>query len=63
MFRKKRDNKAINISTDKDDLVDVIADQNFVPVIVDQEKFIGIITRKDVIRFYYEEHKKSEEKK
>ena len=56
---KKRDNKAINISTDMDDLVDVIADQNFVPVIDDQEKFIGIITRKDVIRFYYEEHKMS----
>ena len=60
---KKRDNKAINISTDMDDLVDGIADQNFVPVIDDQEKFIGIITRKDVIRFYYEEHKKNEEKK
>ena len=60
---KKRDNKAINISTDMDDMVDVIADQNFVPVIDDQEKFIGIITRKDVIRFYYEEHKKNEEKK
>lgn len=57
---KKRDNKAINISTDMDDLVDVIADQNFVPVIDDQEKFIGIITRKDVIRFYYEEYKKNE---
>lgn len=59
---KKRDNKAINISTDMDDLVDVIADQNFVPVIDDQKKFIGIITRKDVIRFYYDEYKKNEEK-
>ena len=41
-----------------DDLVDVITDQNFVPVIDDQEKFIGIVTRKDVIRFYYDEYRK-----
>ena len=55
---RKRDHQAISINTDMDDLVDVIADQNFVPVIDDQEKFIGIITRKDVIQFYYDEHKK-----
>ena len=54
---RKRDHQAISINTDMDDLVDVIADQNFVPVIDDQEKFIGIITRKDVIQFYYDEHK------
>ena len=41
-----------------DDLVDVITDQNFVPVIDDQEKFIGIVTRKDVIRFYHDEYRK-----
>ena len=34
------------------------ADQNFVPVIDDQEKFIGIVTRKDVIRFYHDEYRK-----
>ena len=41
-----------------DVLVDVITDQNFVPVIDDQEKFIGIVTRKDVIRFYHDEYRK-----
>ena len=50
--------RAVTISTDMDDLVDVITDQNFVPVIDDQEKFIGIVTRKDVIRFYHDEYRK-----
>lgn len=45
MFRK-RDNKAINISTDMDDLVDVIADQNFVPVIDDQENSLVLLQEK-----------------
>ena len=33
-----------------DDLVDVITDQNFVPVIDDQEKFIGIVITKLFLR-------------
>ena len=56
--KRKRNIQAVTISTDMDDLVDVITDQNFVPVIDDQEKFIGIVTRKDVIRFYYDEYRK-----
>lgn len=60
---RKRDNQALTISTDMDDLVGIITDQNFVPVIDDQEKFIGIVTRKDVIRFYYDEYKKLEQSK
>ena len=60
---RKRDNQALTISTDMDDLVGIITDQNFVPVIDDQENFIGIVTRKDVIRFYYDEYKKLEQSK
>ena len=56
--KSKRNIQAVTISTDMDDLVDVITDQNFVPVIDDQEKFIGIVTRKDVIRFYHDEYRK-----
>ena len=56
--KRKRNIQAVTISTDMDDLVDVITDQNFVPVIDDQEKFIGIVTRKDVIRFYHDEYRK-----
>ena len=33
--------------------------QNFVPVVDDQNKFIGIITRKSIIEYCYEKLKKT----
>jgi predicted transcriptional regulator len=54
---RRRDNQAVSVDTDMDDLVDVIMDQNFVPVNDDQGNFIGIVTRKDVIGFYYDKYK------
>lgn len=59
---RRRDNQAVSIDTDIDDLVDVIKDQNFVPVSDDQKNFIGIITRKDVIEYYYNEYQKADQK-
>ncbi|MCH3963595.1 MAG: CBS domain-containing protein [Clostridium sp.] len=47
-------NPAVKIDATMDELLLRIMDQNFVPVIDDREKFIGIITRKDVIKYYYE---------
>ena len=35
--------------------------QNFVPVVDDQNKFIGIITRRSIIEYCYEKLKKTEE--
>lgn len=46
-----RDIKAISINKNIDDLVDIITNQNFVPVCDDNNYFIGIITRKSVINF------------
>lgn len=60
-IRRRRDNQAVSIDTDMDDLVEIIKDQNFVPVVDDQKSFIGIVTRKDVIEFYYNEHKNIKE--
>ena len=40
------------------DLMEKAMDQNFVPVIDDQQNFIGIITRKDIIGYCYEKIKK-----
>jgi len=34
-------------------LIDKALNQNFVPVVDDQKNFIGIITRKDIIRYFY----------
>jgi predicted transcriptional regulator len=33
------------------DIVEIIINQNFVPVVDDLENFIGIVTRKSVINF------------
>ena len=38
-----------------EDLIERAAGQNFVPVVDDQEKFIGIITRRDIILYCYQE--------
>lgn len=48
---RHRDNKAVNISISMEGLVDKITNQNFVPVVDDNNVFIGIITRKDVILY------------
>jgi CBS domain-containing protein len=45
-------NPPIHITATIDDLISRITEQNFVPVIDDRGAFIGIITRKDVIRAY-----------
>lgn len=45
-------NPPISISATIDDLLSRITEQNFVPVVDDRGVFIGIITRKDVIREY-----------
>lgn len=50
-IERKRDNEAINISMSMEGLVNKITNQNFVPVVDDNNVFIGIITRKDVILY------------
>lgn len=50
-IHRHRDNEAINISLSMEELVDKITNQNFVPVVDDNDIFIGIITRKDVILY------------
>ena len=41
-------------NSNMEDLIDKALNQNFVPVVDDQKNFIGIITRKDIIRYYYD---------
>ena len=36
-----------------EELINRAMNQNFVPVVDDQDKFIGIITRKDIIQYFY----------
>lgn len=47
-------NPAVNIYETMEQLLQRVMDQNFVPVIDDRGVFVGIITRKDVIRYFVE---------
>ena len=50
----KRDhNPPVNINATLDDLLLQAMNQNFVPVVDDIGSFIGIVTRRDVMRYYY----------
>ena len=51
--RRKMDNKPISVNANIEDLVSKSMNQNFVPVIDDQNIFIGIIKRRDIIDYYY----------
>jgi len=46
-----RNIKPISIDKTMDELIELIINQNFVPVVDDMEHFIGIITRKAVIEY------------
>ena len=50
-IERRRDNTAVNIQESMEGLFDKVTNQNFVPVVDDQNVFIGIITRKDVILY------------
>ena len=46
-------NRPVRTNVTMDELLLRVMDQNFVPVIDDRNIFIGIVTRKDVIRYFY----------
>lgn len=50
--------KPVHASADIEDLLDRAINQNYVPVVDDHGSFIGIITRKAIIKYCYAELKK-----
>lgn len=50
---RRSDNRPVSIDATMEDLIDKALNQNFIPVVDDQDSFIGIITRKDIIRYCY----------
>ena len=55
---RRADYRPVSADSNMEDLMEKAMDQNFVPVIDDQENFIGIITRKDIIGYCKEKIKK-----
>ena len=51
---KGRPVHSVHAGARMEDLIERAAGQNFVPVVDDQEKFIGIITRRDIILYCYQ---------
>ncbi len=53
-IKRKYDYKPVHIETDMEQLIHRASNQNFVPVVDDQDKFIGIIKRKDILNYCYQ---------
>ena len=52
-IHRRLDNRPVKAGADMEDLIGKALNQNFVPVLDDQKCFIGIITRKDIIQYFY----------
>ena len=59
---RRRDNEAVNVQESMENLYDKITNQNFVPVVDDDQTFIGIVTRKDIIVYLAKKVKEQGEK-
>lgn len=53
--------KPVYVNSNMEDLLDRAINQNYVPVLDDQGAFIGIVTRKAIIKYCYGELKKAAE--
>lgn len=54
IFRRK-DNIPVRVTASMHDLVERASNQNFVPVVDDYGSFIGLITRKAIIKYCYDQ--------
>ena len=50
--KKNRSNRAVSINAEMEDMLELAVSQNFVPVVDDQQVFIGIIRRQDIIEYF-----------
>jgi CBS domain-containing protein len=48
---RRKDNIPVRVTTSMQDLVERAVAQNFVPVVDDKDAFIGIVTRRAIIKY------------
>ncbi len=48
---RRKDNIPVRVTTSMQDLVERATSQNFVPVVDDKDTFIGIVTRRSIIKY------------
>ena len=51
---RRKDNIPVRVNTSMHELIDRASTQNFVPVVDDKDAFIGIITRRSIIKYCQE---------
>lgn len=56
-FPRRADYIAVSAGVNMQDLITTAMHQNFVPVVDDSNKFIGIVTRRTIIEYCYEKLK------
>ncbi len=52
---RRKDNIPVRVTASMHDLVERASNQNFVPVVDDYGSFIGLITRKAIIKYCYDQ--------
>ena len=55
-FPRRRDYKAVTVTTDMPTLLKAAVDQNFVPVVDDRNVFIGMVRRTVLLRELYDKY-------
>lgn len=58
---KGRQYASVNVNAAIEDLLLVAMNQNFIPVTDDRNLFIGIVTRKDILQYYYDKMHQTKE--
>ena len=53
-FPRRRNYKAVPVTTDMPTLLEATIDQNFVPVVDDRNVFIGIVRRTVILKYLYQ---------
>ena len=59
---KGRQNAPVNVNAAIEDLLLMAVGQNFIPVTDDRGLFIGIVTRSDILQYYYDKTHREDEK-
>ncbi len=60
--RQNRFSESVTLNTNIEDLIETSLNQNFVPVTTEDGIFMGIVTRKAIIKYFYEKHNECAEK-
>ena len=55
---RRKDYKPVKVTATPRELLDMAADQNFVPVVDDKDSFIGIVTRQRILSYGLEQFEK-----